>query len=216
MANRYTIQVKNQSGVNQAYALFNQIPRVTGRVQDQIWSNVFATGRAPPSATTSFEVYKQYYAVVGTSTGMPQDGVEVDVSGSKEVTLGSLEPTGVAVPGTTLELIIEDNGPQFGNSPENDEASPRAFEIQTSNDFDASKATSEGSYVIGLGGTRSGNGLDGPLATFVPEPGVRYTEGSMIDVNRVGRVITVDFSTLPSNSVVIVHDDRGRLLIQRE
>ncbi|KAM0554013.1 hypothetical protein ACHAPJ_007088 [Fusarium lateritium] len=229
MANRYTIQVQNQSGIDQEYALFNQPPRVSGRHQDQVWSNVFATGRAPTGSTTSFEVSKQYYAITGTSMGSPQDGVQVEVSSWRPVKLGSSESNETSVPGTTLSLAVQDDMPQFSDSPRPDGAYPNAFEIQTGNDFTLRDAKS-GGFLIGLGGSQSGNDIDGPLATFLPEPCVeyhiepsntyyltygRYTKGSMIDVNKVGRSVTIAFSSLPSNDVVIVHDDYGKLRIQR-
>lgn len=62
-------------------------------------------------------------------------GVEVDVSSERDVILGSLKDDGTAVPGTTLQLIVDEDAPQFSDSPLPNNASPNAFEIQTGNDF---------------------------------------------------------------------------------
>lgn len=86
-------------------------------------------------------------------------------------------------------------------------------------------------YLIGLGVSRTGNGQDGPLAAFVPEPSVRYQiqplntyyltvgsyrKGEFIDANRIGgSIVAIDFNRLQSN-VIVVHDDRGNLHIQAE
>ncbi|KAH7146279.1 hypothetical protein EDB81DRAFT_934207 [Dactylonectria macrodidyma] len=229
MVNKYNIKVINKSGAQQQYALFNKPPIVTGRVQGQIWSNVFAKGNTPKGSSANFTVYNQYYAVVGTSNGAPNVGVEVNVTGDREVQLGTTNPNGTAVPGTTLQLLVSEDAPQFSDNPLPNGSYPNAFEIQTGNDFTLQQAT-KGRYVIGLGGSKSGNGVDGPAATFVPEPGVRYqiqplntyylavgdfSKGSLIDVTKIGSTtVAVDFATSPTDDVVIVHDDHGNLNIQ--
>jgi len=86
---------------------------VTGRVQGQIWANVFATGNTPATASAHFSVYTQYYAIVGSSQGTPADGVVVDVNAEQPVNLGSTTAQGTAVPGTTLSLNVTDGAPQF-------------------------------------------------------------------------------------------------------
>lgn len=40
MPNNYNITVKNKSGSLQQYALFNKVPIVSGKVQEQVWSNI--------------------------------------------------------------------------------------------------------------------------------------------------------------------------------
>jgi len=83
--------------------------------------------------------------------------------------------------------------------------------------------------MIGLGGSKTGNGNDGPQATFVPEPNVDYqiqpvntyyltfgdyTKGALIDVNKIGAMATIDFTQTDNSDVVIIHDDHGNLNIQ--
>lgn len=89
-----------------------------------------------------------------------------------------------------------------------------------------------GNYLIGLGGTKNGNSIDGPAATFIPEPNVKYqiqpvntyyltvgdyTKGSLIDVTKIGgTVLTIDFTAYSSGQVTVVHNDRGQLVIQAQ
>ncbi|KAK1723555.1 hypothetical protein CaCOL14_001182 [Colletotrichum acutatum] len=231
MVNKYSITVQNQSGSQQQYVLFNKPPMVSGRVQGQIWSNVFAHGNTPRGSRATFSVFSQYYAIVATSQGSPSTGVEIDVTSERDVILGSLKDDGTAVPGTTLQLIVAKDAPQFSDTPLPNSSFSNAFEIQTGNDFTVAQAK-QGNYLIGLGGSRTGNSQDGPLATFVPEPRVRYqiqpsntyyltvgnyNKGEIIDVSRIGgSIATIDFTRLRSNNVVIVHDDHGRLNIQAQ
>jgi|SRR3569833_28045 len=140
MVNKYTITVKNQSGAQQHYALFNKAPKVTGRVQGQIWSNIFATGNTPNHSQAHFSLYTQYYAIVGSSQGSPAMGVEVDVSGEVPVDLGTTRSNGEAVPGTTLGLKVDDGAPQFNPDPYPNGSYVNAFEIRTGPDFSIAEA----------------------------------------------------------------------------
>ena len=139
--NKYTITVINQSGAQQHYALFNKAPIVTGKVQGTIWANVFAVANTPDSQTGHFAMYTQYYAICGSSQGSPADGVEVDVSGEKPVTLGSTTATGTAVPGTSIALEISDGAPEFSHKELPNGGYPNAFEIQSGTDFTVNEAT---------------------------------------------------------------------------
>lgn len=227
MVNKYTITVRNKSGAQQHYALFNKPPKVTGRVQGQIWSNVFATGNTPNKSQAHFSLYTQYFAIVGSSQGTPANGVVVDVSGERPVNLGYTQSNGKHVAGTTLALQVTDGAPQFSETPYPDGSYVNAFEIKTGPDFTIAEAK-KGNYMIGLGGSKTGNSNDGPSATFVPEPNVDYqvepvntyyltfgdyTKGALIDTNKIGTMATIDFNQLDSD-VVIVHDEHGILNIQ--
>ena len=53
MVNTYTITLKNESGNQQKYALFNKAPVVTGRVTGNIWANVFAVANTPSGSQAS-------------------------------------------------------------------------------------------------------------------------------------------------------------------
>lgn len=140
MVNKYSITVKNQSGAQQHYALFNKPPVVTGRVQGQIWANVFATGNTPQGSQAHFTMYTQYYGIVGSSQGTPADGVVVDVTGESAVDLGSTTANGTAVPGTSLHLKVSDGAPQFDTNPNPNASYVNAFEIRTANDFTINEA----------------------------------------------------------------------------
>jgi hypothetical protein len=86
-------------------------------------------------------------------------------------------------------------------------------------------------FIVGLGGSRNGQGFDRPLASFVPDPAVEYqiqpsntwyltfgsySQGSLISKDSVGGpVVAIDFNDLPGD-VTIVHDDSGRLVLQRD
>lgn len=70
------------------------------------------------------------------------------------------------------------------------------------------------------------------MATFIPEPSVRYQiqplntyyltvgsyrKGEIIDASKIGgSIVAIDFTKLRSNNVVIVHDDHGNLNIQAQ
>ena len=204
MVNKYTILVKNQSGAQQHYALFNKPPVVTGRVQGQIWANVFATGNTPSNSNAHFAMYTQYYGIVGSSQGTPADGVEVDVTGEIPVSLGSTAANGTQIPGTSLTLKVTDDAPQFDPTPNPNGSYINAFEIRSGTDFTINEAR-KGNYMIGLGGSKTGNSSDGPAATFMPEPNVDYqiqpvntyyltfgdyTKGAIIDVNKIGTMVS--------------------------
>lgn len=143
-----TIKVQNRTGSNQSYALFNEAPRVEGHVQGKVWSNIFRTLRAPNGATASFSVSSQYFAFTGTSEGRPDDGVGVDVSSEKPITLGSVRPDGAHVPGSTVQLSGEDNALRFGNDSSPDSGFAGAFSIRSNSDFTSNDANRGKSFWI--------------------------------------------------------------------
>lgn len=139
MVNSYSITIKNESGVQRKYALFNKEPKVTGNVQGRIWSNVFATKSVPPNQKIVFKLTNKYFAVVGSSEGNPGDAVEMTVAGDREVNLGAKTSTGKIIPGSTLEVIVDDDAPQFSTNALPDTSLTNAFEIRTG-DFSSAKA----------------------------------------------------------------------------
>jgi hypothetical protein len=250
MPNTYSITIKNESGQEQDYSLFSKPPKVTGKVQPEIFSNVFATALASSPSISNFTIQTQYLAVVGSSTGTPRDAVQVNVTQMRGVTLGTVAADGTANPGTTLKLGFAKNGaPTF----EKDELKPTsdecAFAIVTpSGVFDDKTAIGSKfeqsnppgtreiltevraavNWMIGLG--VGGSEGDGPAATFIPYPGITYNimphntyyviptgyaQGSIIDVARIGESVEIDFTKYPKGKVVIVHDSKGRLTIQK-
>jgi len=131
MPNTYSITVQNKSGSQQQYALFNKVPQVTGKVQEQIWSNVFATGSGAHDMSVGFSVTNETYAIVGMKKTHPSKKVIVSVAGSKPVTLGRTQADGQAVPGSTLKVIVNQTVPQFSTDALPDSSVPHAFSIQT-------------------------------------------------------------------------------------
>lgn len=101
---------------------------------------MLATASTPKGQQANFSAYKRYYAVVGNAQDIPQVGVEVNLSSGKDVTLGSTEPDGSTVPGTTLQLLIQDETPLFSDDALPNEAYSNAFEIRTGSDFTVSEA----------------------------------------------------------------------------
>lgn len=226
MPNTYTIRVINNSGAQQKYAFFTEKPQVTGRVQGQIWQNVFASAGAAPSQTAVITVYQQYFAMCGSSQGKPADGVTVNVTGMSLVTLGSKARDGTQLPGTTLPFTVIDEVPQFGAEVAKT-SYVNAYQVNTDGSFTVKDAQNN-NYVIGLGGS-SGGGRTGPAVTFMPEPNVQYQiqpsntywvtfgdykAGNIIDVLKVGMKVPVDFTQLP-NDVTVIHDENGNLTVQK-
>lgn len=138
--NQYSIKVVNNSGDQQTYALFSEVPVVTGKVQGKIWQNVFAIARTPNGDNGNFDIFKQFYALCGSSDGKPADGVVVSVSGTKDVTLGSSKADGTAVKGSSWQMDVIDQAPQFNKSlPAG--GLVNSFEIVTTDNFTLAEAT---------------------------------------------------------------------------
>jgi hypothetical protein len=131
MPNTYSITVKNLSGSLQQYALFNKVPVVSGKVQEQVWSNIFAVDKAAKSQEISFEVVNEYSAIVGKKKSNPSGTVTVTVTGTEPVTLGYTQPNGQPVPGTSLSMVVSDETPQFSDVTFPKASFPNAYEIRT-------------------------------------------------------------------------------------
>jgi len=140
--NKYSITVTNNSGNQQKYAIFNKAPVITGRVQPKIWHNVFAVANTPDSSTGKFTMYKQYYAIVGSSEGTPADGVTVNVNGVRPATLGSTADDGTAIKGTSFNMLVQNEAPQFAKAELAANGYVNAFEIVTNSDFKFDEAVS--------------------------------------------------------------------------
>jgi hypothetical protein len=131
MPNTYNITIKNHSGSLQQYALFNQVPKVSGRVQDQVWSNIFAVDKAANRQEMSFDLVNEYNAIVGKKKRNPSGSVTVTVTGTEPVTLGTVQPNGQPVPGTSLIMIVDQDVPQFSTDALPNSSFPNAYEIRT-------------------------------------------------------------------------------------
>jgi hypothetical protein len=130
MANQYSIKIKNNSGVFRNYYIFSALPQVTPKVNGKLWSNILAVAHVQPNQSATFTIYKQYFAIVGNSSGTPAQGVMVNVSGYKDVTLGSQSPNGDLIPGTTLELDASDGAPYFTDNSVPDGGQVNAFQVK--------------------------------------------------------------------------------------
>ncbi|KAF5540036.1 sulfatase [Fusarium phyllophilum] len=227
MANTYTITVKNQSGVQHKYALFNKTPKVTGTVQGEIWSNVFATKTLAVDHWVTFKLTDKCYAVVGSSESNPGDAVRMEVGGKHEATLGVKTAAGGVIPGSTLKMVVDDDVPQFSTETLPNSSLTNAFEIQTG-EFSSAKAK-KGKYMIGVGGSTNGTDFSGPQATFCPEPLTtyqieplntyyltwgKYDHGDLVNYTTIDNIIELDFTKLP-NEIVVIQDDTNYLYIQK-
>lgn len=140
MVTVYTITINNDSGEDRRYALFTEPPQVAaGGIKPIIWSNVFGRANAAHSTRTEFKITKQYYAVFGSSSGTPGEGVDVMVSGTKKVDLGKLNKDKTEVKGTTLNYVVKDGIPQFDDGDHPNQGQVQAFNI-TTDEFNASQA----------------------------------------------------------------------------
>lgn len=131
MPNSYNITIKNKSGNLQQYALFNKVPKVSGKVQEQIWSNIFAVDKAAHNQEIEFELVNEYNAIVGKKKSNPSGTVTVTVTGTESVTLGYTESNGQPVPGTSLRMLVTDDTPQFSPAALPNASFPGAYEIRT-------------------------------------------------------------------------------------
>lgn len=154
MPNSYNITVRNKSGSLQQYALFNKVPIVSGKVQEQVWSNIFAVDKAAKDQEISFDLVNEYYAIVGKKKSNPSGSVTVTVTGTEPVTLGYTQPNGQPVPGTSLGMLVTEDVPQFSSTALPNASFPNAYEIRTG-DF-SNKDAKTGTFNLQLysGGLR--------------------------------------------------------------
>lgn len=190
--NACSIRILNNSGSRQTYSLFSEVPRITGRIQGKVWQNILAQARTPAAQEGKFNIYQKYYAVCGSINGSPADGVSVGVTGTRKVTLGSTTPKGAHVPGTTLQLVVEEHAPEFSHKQSPACACNGSFAITTSPDFTIAEAVTCSfylaiilrqtsvltvlldSYTLGFGISARRTGKIIPAATFIPHPNIRY------------------------------------------
>jgi hypothetical protein len=138
----YTITVNNQSGADQNYALFNQVPAViSSGANPKIWSGVFATAPTPAGSSAVFEISKQYFAEIATSTGSLTDGITVNITSEREVKLGKTDESGILIPGSTKQMVVNSMIPEFSPKPLTNAANADCFEMLTGHDFTVTDAT---------------------------------------------------------------------------
>ncbi|KAI0390902.1 hypothetical protein F5Y17DRAFT_461333 [Xylariaceae sp. FL0594] len=236
--NSYTITIQNNTGVYKDYALFTAKPEITGQVQPQIWSNVFCTAGSGPDDTARFVIYKQFYAMKGSSSGSIKSGATVKVGKTVNVTLGKTNDDGSVTPGTSLNYITTNEGtesepnlfPNFDPQPLPSGGQPGCFEIQTTGPF-TPEDVSNGNWVIGVSG--SVNDGKGPAAVFAPIPNQsyqikpvnqfwiatgQYVQGKLVDYTMVSKTaFKVDFSKPGAKSeITINHTPKGTFVVAVE
>ncbi|KAI8627448.1 hypothetical protein F5Y19DRAFT_443171 [Xylariaceae sp. FL1651] len=231
MENKYTITINNNTGSPQNYNLFTEKPEVTGVVKSSIWTNIYQTAPStPPDAQAYFEMWKQYYAIVGTWKGGQRAGAKVSIFQTKPVTLGSKGDDDTITPGTTLNLTVLNNTtPSFDKTPAQSTAWNNAYEVDTGNDFTKDVAT-DNNFFVGLASSPDGTSSV-PTATFQPEPGNQYqvqpanifyidhgstfAVGELLDVAKLSKQpLGVDYTVL-NKDVVINHTAEGKLVIAK-
>lgn len=229
MPNKYQITIKNQSGSAQDYSLFNQKPIINGKVQKDVYSNVFCNFSTAPGDTAEITISTQYKAVVGTHKGSG-DAVKVKVGSTRDISLGVANDDGTVNNGTTIQFTRADNGaPTFASDPLPSVGFANAFAIKAPSNAGWTKDDArDGNWVIGLG-LDSSEG-SGPSATFTPEPGVTYQiqpsntfyvvpvmfeKGVVMDVAKIGETLPLDFTKISNGRVTVVHGKQGALTQQK-
>ncbi|KAF2130072.1 hypothetical protein P153DRAFT_385308 [Dothidotthia symphoricarpi CBS 119687] len=234
MINEYTIMVKNDTSDFKEYYIFSELPEVTPPVNGNLWSNILVGCNVQPDKSATFTIETQFHAVVGCSAETPAHGVVVNANNYRNVTLGSLNPTGGTISGTTLELDASDGAPFFTNTVLPDGGMVNAFQVKApvgGSHFKISDAKT-GNFFVGVGSSASD--YDGkPTATFMPEPNASYqikptnqyyltfgsyTPGQLVDVTMMASdTVLLDFSydNAPS-TFYVVNNDSNQLLVQSE
>ncbi|KAK4103805.1 hypothetical protein N658DRAFT_548374 [Parathielavia hyrcaniae] len=227
--NKCTITIRNESGSDLNYSLFNEKPIIHAKMQEQIFSNVFCNVSTAAGQVVEVTINTQYTAVVGTHKG-DDETVRVKVGLSRDITLGVTNNEGYIIPGTTLEFALASNkAPTFSAEPLPPSGLVNTFAIKSPANKGWDKADAKaGNWVIGLG-LSSSEGT-GPSATFTPEPSVKYQiqpskvfylvaenfeKGVLMDVATIGEVCAIDFNKQPGPKVTVVHGAQGALAIQR-
>lgn len=143
MSNKYTIIINNRTGSPQNYNLFSEKPEIVGVVKSSIWSNIYQVAEATPDgAIAQFEMWKRYYAIVGTWRGGEKAGAKVSITQTRGVTLGTKAGDDSDVPGTTLNMsVVNGVTPSFEKAPAESSAWNNAYEVDTGNDFTLDVAT---------------------------------------------------------------------------
>ncbi|KAF5003952.1 hypothetical protein FDECE_9541 [Fusarium decemcellulare] len=231
MVNKFTIIVNNRTGSPQNYNLFSEKPEISGVVKSNIWTNVYQVAEGTPdSATAEFEMWKNYYAIVGTWKGGQKAGAKVSITQTKAVSLGSKAPDDSDIPGTTLNMTVVNNAaPSFDKAPAPSSAWNNAYEVDTGHDFTLEIAT-ERNFFVGLASSPDG-ASSVPTATFKPEPGNQYqiqpvntyyltygstfSVGQLLDVAKLSKKpLPIDF-TVYGPVVTINHTADGQLVIAK-
>jgi hypothetical protein len=128
----YEISIKNDSGSDQNYCIFNDQPLINNVVREDIWMNVFQKKMIPDGGTGLFKITKKFGAVCGYADKTPNNNVSVSVGTPKAVSLGISDDSGnLKTKGTTFTVKIENGTPRFSKDPQTNGGLIGAFEIIT-------------------------------------------------------------------------------------
>lgn len=140
----YRLTIVNQSGMSQKYSFFCSPPIVTGGTAGEVWSTVLAAKNTPSGGRTSFELGTDFYAICGNSDITPQPGVQLMISKSVPITLGSLQGDSVNQ-GSSVKLSVQErNMPDLEPPHQPGSGKVNMFQMTTGGDFstnDAKKST---------------------------------------------------------------------------
>lgn len=141
MGSPNTIIIKNRTGIAQSYQIFAGTPAVGGGTPSGMRSHVYqSSGRTPNGATVKFTLSREYYAAVGTKRGSESGSQVTTVASVKPVALGVSNPDGTLTPGTTLDMVVAEGVPTFGDEPTEPSGWSKSFAVRTHGDFSSEEA----------------------------------------------------------------------------
>lgn len=138
----YSIHIKNESGEQQNYFIFNDAPKINQKVSSDVWLNVFQCKATPKGQTCEFKFATAYGAVTGSADDPEmKTGVSVSVGAPVPVNLGTANDDGtLASPGTSLKMTVVGGAPQFTDDAPKQNGAIQAFEIITDDSFTVADA----------------------------------------------------------------------------
>lgn len=137
----YTITIKNNSGDQQNYFIFNEAPKINNKVNSDVWLNVFQRKATPKNQTCIFKFATTYGAVVGSADVDLTSGNSVSVGAPVPVQLGVANDDGtLKSAGTSFKMTVIDGAPQFTDNAPPANGAIQAFEIITDDSFTAADA----------------------------------------------------------------------------
>ncbi|KAK4643822.1 hypothetical protein QC761_404815 [Podospora bellae-mahoneyi] len=221
----YAISIDNRSDIKRSYALFAEPPTIkhNGGSAIKVVTRIISSARgvASPHGQANFTLSKKLYARCGVYD------VEVDPSPDDQ----NRKRVGVALRSSTSDLSHSDSSSGTPAFTENNPAPSGAvgcFCIQTGGDFSVKEAKLN-QFVVGF--CSSTRQSIGPYATFVPQPSEEYqiapSKGFYVVVGNFNpydladmrlkdsmSACYVDFASLETDSVTLVHHSNGTLVGQ--
>ncbi|KAF5622967.1 hypothetical protein F52700_10279 [Fusarium sp. NRRL 52700] len=216
MSRTYSIDIENASQESKTFLLFQSIPKPANVPSEGVFTNVYQRSgqvQGNGGAKASFHMASEYSAVYGMSEQMDDGRTKVAVSDSRDAALG---PNGSLF---FLSTMPDSNGKPDGVSPcFNDAASgkrstdaPGAFTIYCDGSFNYN----QNKHYFGVGARNPESGDIIPIQTYRTKPNAlsqvfprskyyiafgNYEPGSIVNMNELGNVLEVDFTTAVRNS----------------